>query len=174
MEFRRVTMCGHSLTIVSEKNHFERTRKMKKKLTIIFLSILLCILFGLTGCKDTEKEGAIAEAAAAKKELARVKADLAKITSEQNNLKLELATVTEARDKLQAMVGQAANIKEQLAELTKQRDTAIAKATGAQGMAEQIQKITGLQGQNKKLQEMIDELKKNLGSKVEIPSIPKL
>ena len=180
MEFRRVTMCGHSLTIVSEKNHFERTRKMKKKLTIIFLSILLCILFGLTGCKDTEKEGAIAEAAAAKKELARVKADLAKITSEQNNLKLELATVTEARDKLQAMVGQAANIKEQLAGLTEERDTAIAKAAGAQGtveqlksqLAEQIQKITGLEGQNKELQEMIDELKKNLDIEIEIPSIP--
>jgi len=139
-------------------------------------------LFSLTGCKDTEKEEAVVEAAAAKTELTKIKADLASIMSERDNLKLDLATVIEARDKLQVAVDQAKNIKEQLAVLTKGRDTAIAKATSAQTMveklksqlAEQIQKITGLEGQNKKLQEMIDELKKNLGSEVEIPSIPKL
>ncbi|MFC1739108.1 hypothetical protein ACFL1G_08680 [Planctomycetota bacterium] len=164
------------------KNLFERIKKMKQKFTIIFLTILLCSLFSLTGCKDTEKENAIAEAAAAKTELTKVKADLAKITSEQDNLKLELATVTEARDRLQAAVDQAKNIKEQLAGLTEERDTAIAKATEVQSiveklksqLAEQIQKVLGLEGQNKKLQEMIDELKKNLGSEVEIPSIPGL
>ncbi len=58
----------------------------------------------------------------------------------------------------------------------------IAKATGAQSiveklksqLSEQIQKITGLEGQNKKLQEMLEELKKKLGGEMEIPSIPKL
>ena len=156
--------------------------KLKKNLALIFLSILLCSLFSLTGCKDTEKEEAVAEAAAAKTELTKIKANLASIISEGENLKLKLAAVTEARDKLQAMVGQAKNIKEQLAALTKERDAAIAKATGAQSiveklksqLAEQIQKVTGLQGQNKKLQEMIDELKKNLGSEVKLPSIPGL
>jgi chromosome segregation ATPase len=156
--------------------------RSKKKPTIIFLAIFLCSVLSLTGCKDTEKENAIAEAAAAKEELIKVKADLANIMSERDNLKLELTAVTEARDKLQAAVGQAANIKEQLAGLTEERDTAIAKAAEAQSivenlksqLAEQIQKVTGLEGQNKKLQEMIDELKKNLGGKVEIPSLPKL
>ena len=156
--------------------------RSKEKLTIIFLSILICSLFGLAGCKDTEREQAVAEAAAAKEELIKVKADLASIMSERDSLKLELATVTDARDKLQAAVDQAKNIKEQLAGLTEERDTAIAKATEAQSIveklksqsAEQIQKVVGLESQNKKLQEMIDELKKNLGSEVEIPSIPKL
>ena len=156
--------------------------RSKEKLTIIFLSILVCSLFGLAGCKDTEKEKAVAETAAAKTELTKVKADLASIISERDNLKLELATVIEARDKLQATTGQDTIIKEQLAELTQERDTAIAKATGAQTMveklksqlAEQIEKITGLEGQNKKLQEMLEELKKKLGGEKEIPSIPKL
>ena len=156
--------------------------KPKKKLTIIFLSILLCSLFGLTGCKDTEKEKAVIEAAAAKAKLAKVKADLARIMSERDNLKLQLATVTEARDKPQAAVDQAINVKEQLAELTKERDTAIAKAIDAQTMVErlksqlqeQMQKVVAIEGQNKKLQEMIDELKKKFGGKMEIPSIPKL
>lgn len=155
--------------------------KVNEKLTIISLAILCCTL-SLTGCKDTGKEEALAETAEAKAELAKVKADLARITSERDNLKLELATVTEARDKLQAFVEQATNIKEQLARLTKERDTAITKATDAQTMVgklkgqlqEQIEKTIGLEGQNKKLQEIIDELKKKLGSEVEIPLIPKL
>ena len=156
--------------------------KSREKLTIIFLSILICSLFGLAGCKDTEKEEAVAEAAAAKEELTKIKANLASIMSEGENLKLKLAAVTEARDKLQAAVDQAKNVKEQLAGLTEERDTAIARATEAQSIVEklksqlagQIQKIIGLEGENKKLQEMIDELKKNLGSEVELPSIPKL
>ena len=153
---------------------------MKKKVAILIFG-LLCLSTGLTGCKDTEKENAIAEAAAAKTELTKVKADLTKITSERDNLKLELATVIEARDKLQATVGQTTNIKEQLAGLTEERDTAVAKATSAQTiadklkgqLAEQIQKIAGLEGQNKQLQAMVDELKKKLGGGIEIPAAPK-
>ena len=156
--------------------------KPKEKLTIIFLAILLLSLLSLTGCKDSEKEKAVAEAAAAKAKLAGVKADLTKITSERDNLKSELAAVIEARDKLQAATDQAIDVKEQLTELAKERDIAIAKVTGAQTMVdklkgqlqEQIQKSLGLEGQNKKLQEMIDELQKKLGSEVGIPSIPKL
>lgn len=156
--------------------------KPKEKLTIIFLAILLFSLLSLTGCKDSEKEKAVAEAAAAKAKLAGVKADLAKITSERDNLKSELAAVIEARDKLQAATDQAIDVKEQLTELAKERDIAIAKVTDAQTMVdklkgqlqEQIQKSLGLEGQNKKLQEMIDELQKKLGSEVGIPSIPKL
>ena len=156
--------------------------KPKEKLTIIFLAILLFSLLSLTGCKDSEKEKAVAEAAAAKAKLAGVKADLTKITSERDNLKSELAAVIEARDKLQAATDQAIDVKEQLTELAKERDIAIAKVTDAQTMVdklkgqlqEQIQKSLGLEGQNKKLQEMIDELQKKLGSEVGIPSIPKL
>lgn len=156
--------------------------KPKEKFIIIFLAILLGSSLSLTGCKDTEKEKAVIEAATAKAELAKVKADLAKIMSERDNLKLQLATVTEARDKPQAAVDQAINVKEQLAELTKERDTAIAKAIDAQTMVErlksqlqeQMQKVVAIEGQNKKLQEIIDELKKKFGGEMEIPSIPKL
>ena len=156
--------------------------KSKKNLAVIFLSILLCSLFSLAGCKDTEKEEAVAEAAAAKTELTKIKANLASIMSERESLKLKLTTVTEARDKLQAMVGQVTNIKEQLAGLTEEHDAAIVKATEAQSLvaklkgqlAEQVKKATGLEDQNKNLQKMIDELKKKLSSEVEVPSIPGL
>lgn len=154
--------------------------RSKGKLTIILLSILMCGLLGLAGCKDAEKESAIAEAAAAKTELAKVKADLAGVIGERDGLKLELATVIEARDKLQVAVDQAKTIQEQLAGLTKERDAATAKATEAQGIIkrlqsqldEQIRKVVGLESENTQLQEMIAELKKNFGNMVENPSIP--
>jgi len=165
-----------------------------RKLTIIFLAVLLCSSLGLTGCKDTEKEKAVAEAAAAKAELSAVKVILAQSETERDNLKTsmtnlseslknaksELTTIMQARDKLQAAVDQAMNVKEQLAELTKERDTAIAKAMSAQAMVdklkgqlqEQIQKVVGLEGQNKNLQEMIDDLKEKLGEGLNIPKLP--
>ena len=151
------------------------------KITIVFLTLLCCSLL-LVGCKDTEKEEAVVEAAAAQTELAKMKANLASIMSERDNLKLQLTTVIKARDKLQKMVGQASDIKDQLAGLTKERDEAFTKAAGEQTMVEtlksqlnaQIQKVAGLEAQNGKLQGMIDELKKNLGSGVETPSIPGL
>ena len=156
--------------------------EIKKKLTIIFLAIFMCSLFSLTGCKDPEKEQAVAEAAAAKIELSKVKNALSDIVSERDNLKLKLTTAIEARDKLQDAIEKAKDIKEKLTVLTKERDTAIAKLADTQGIveklksrvAEQVQKVAGLEGQNKKLQGIIAELKENLGGEVEMPSIPKL
>ena len=147
--------------------------KSKKNLVVIFSYILLCGLFSLTGCKNAAEEEAVAEAETAKIELTKVKAELASMISKGKDLKLKLAAVTEARDKLQGVA-------EQLGGLTKERDSAIAKAIEAQGMVEklksqlteQIQKVTGLQDQNQKLQEMIDALKSNLGGEEQIPSIP--
>lgn len=156
--------------------------RSKEKLTVIFLSVLLCSLFSLIGCKDAEKEQAVAEAAETKIELTKVKALLAGATSDLDGLKLKMATVVEARDKLQTALEQAGKIKDQLAGLTEQRDAAIAKATEAQGLveklkgqlAEQVKKAVGLESQNKKLQEMLGELKKSIGTEAEIPSIPGL
>ena len=154
----------------------------KVKKVFVLLLIATVVSFGLTGCKDAEKEEAIAEAATAKTELTKIKATLAGIMSERNNLKSQLTTVMEARDKLQVIAGQAANIKEQLAGLTSERDSALAKAMEAQSMvtklkgqlAEQVQKVTELGGQNNNLQAMIDELKKKLSGGTEIPSFPEL
>jgi len=154
---------------------------MAKVKLIIMLLAVLCYSLTLTGCKDAEKEKAVAEATDAKAELAKVQDDLTAITNERDSLKSELAAAIQARDKLQAAADQATTIQEQLSELTKERDTAIAKSTDAQSvieklksaLQEQIQKVTGLEGQNKKLQDMIEQLKKQLGSEVKIPELPK-
>ena len=156
--------------------------KMTKTLTVVFFAMFLCSLFSLTGCDDPEKENAVAEAAEAKTALSKVKETMAGIVSERDNLKLKLTTVTEARDKLKTAVEKAKEIKGQLAGITKQRDEALAKMADAQTtianlkskLSGHIQKITGLEGQNKKLLDMIAELKKNLGGGAKIPAIPKL
>ena len=167
--FSLACFCRHRYNVSNSNKGFNRKGKKMmyaKKITLISM-VLLCG-FVLIGCKDSAKEEAVAEASAAKIELSKVK--------------LELAAVTEARDKLQAIAGQATNIKEKLTVLTQERDATIAKATGAQTMVEnlktqlsdQLKKVTELQGQNTKLQEIIDGLKKKLGGEIEVPSLPAL
>ena len=164
----------------------------------VALLALFCLL-GLTGCKDPEKEKALADAEAAKATLAGVrtelegikatlnttqkerdglKADVSGLSSSLENLKTQLAAVTQVRDKLQGAAEQVTTLKDQLTGLTRDRDSALAKAADTQGMVEklkgqleeQIQKVTGLQGQNTKLQQTIDELKKLVGA-TKIPGV---
>lgn len=170
------------------------------KKTFMLLLITTVISLCLTGCKDAEKESAIAEAAATKTELAKVKAELGDaiskldtaVTDAKNaqtiieNLKGQLSVQTqkiEDQNKtIQKMIGQAKDIKENLVGMTQERASAIAELTISKAAIEifksqlkdQTQKITGLEGKNKKLQEMIEEMKKKLSGKTEIPSIPKL
>jgi chromosome segregation ATPase len=171
-----------------KKTYSERIKKMKTKLAIVFLAALCCLL-GLSGCKDAEKEEALKETAELRTELIRVKGILTKTEIERDELKAKVSELSESLkaaqtkiDDLMQSSSQAVDITEQLARLTEQRDTAIAKATDAQTLVEklgsqlqeQLQKSAGLENENKKLQETIDELQKKLDSEVEIPSLPKL
>ncbi len=163
--------------------------KPMEKFIFISLALLLYTLLGLNGCKDTEKENAIKEAAEAKAELASVRSILEKTKMQKEELEAKVSEVTEslnaAKAKMETLIQsgtQAVNFKEKLDELTKQKDNAIAKAADSQTMVQtlktqlqqQLQKITGLEGQNTKLQQLIDELKNKLGAEVQIPSIPNL
>jgi len=135
------------------------------------LLVLFC-LFALPGCKDAEKERALADAKAANTALAELKTQL-------GDVKVKLAAATEARDKLQAAADEAATLKNQVAQLTQERDAALAKAAEAQNMVEklnrqlqdQIQKVTALQEQNAKLQQAIDQLNK-IVSAIKPPEAP--
>ena len=121
----------------------------KQKLALMFLAILVCSL-SLMGCKDAEKEKALAEAAQAK-------AELAKTESERDAIKAELATVTEARDKLQKqLLSKLTTLQNEDATKAKETQAQINKLMGQ--LKEQTEKAIGLQEQNKKLQETIDSL----------------
>jgi chromosome segregation ATPase len=135
------------------------------------LLALFCLL-ALTGCKDAEKEKALADAKAANTNLAEARTQL-------ESVKGELATVTQARDQLQTAAKQVETLRDQVTQLAKDKDAALAKAADALNavdklksqIEEQVQKITGLQEQNKKLQQLVDDLKKKLGE-VKLPGIP--
>ena len=157
---------------------------MKKNITITLLA-LFCFSIGLTGCKDTGSS----EAAQAKAELAKVKGILEQTQKERDDLKGKLAEITEslktAQTKIDSLIqssSQATDIEDKLAALTKDKDGAIAQAADAQTLIEklkaqlqeQILKVTGLEGQNQKLQEMIEQLKKQLGGGIKTPEMPKL
>ena len=114
---------------------------MKCKLILTSLIVLGCSL-ALTGCNDGAKE----------------KAELAKVKATLEEAELELANVTQARDKLQ----------EQVNELIKSRDAAVIEAKNAKAridkltsqLQEQMKKIDKIQEQIKKVQMTIEELQK--------------
>lgn len=94
------------------------------------------------------------------------------------NLKTQLAAVTEVYDKLQAAAEQVTTLRDQFTQLAQDKDSALAQAASAQNMVDklkselqgQIQKVTSLQEQSKKLRQAIEELKK-LGSAIKIPEV---
>ena len=164
----------------------------------VALFALFCLV-SFSGCKDPEKEKALADAEAAKTALAKVRTELEAVnatldatqkekdgfktkvgdlSASLENLKTQLTAVTEVRDKLQAAAGQVTTLKDQLAQLTQDKDAALAKAASAQSMVDEIQKelqgqmqkVTSLQDQNEKLRQAIEELKK-LGSSIKIPGV---
>jgi predicted nucleic acid-binding Zn-ribbon protein len=118
-----------------------------------------------------------------------VKSLLEKTQNERDSLKAKVTEISEslkaARTKIDTLVtgtGQVMNVEDKLTKLAEEKDAALAKAKDAQTLAEnlksrlqeQVKKVAGLEDKNKKLQDMIDELKKSLDNNIEIPSIPKL
>ena len=163
-----------------------------KKVFMLLLTIGVVSL-GLMGCDDAEKEKAIAEAAEAKVELRKVKAELADTITERDTAESKATRLqtmvdkltsqsTEQTQKVTDIEGNNKTLQEKIVALTQGRDSAIANATSGQAiveklksqLAEQAQKITGLEVKNMDLQNLIDELKKKLSGKIEMPPIPKL
>jgi predicted nucleic acid-binding Zn-ribbon protein len=167
----------------------------KNHVTLVVLGSLLL----LAGCKDPEKEKAIADANAAKAALAQaqtelksVKEQLAAAQKERDDLKTnvgglttsltgvqsQLTTVTQARDQLQDAVKGIPALKDQVTQLGQDKVAALAKATNAENMVADLKsqlkgltdKITSLTDQNSKLQAALDELKKKIGQ-INIPGI---
>lgn len=160
--------------------------KTKKTLTVVFMAIFLFGLFIFAGCDDPGKEKAVAEAAAeaanAKAMLSTVKDNLAAMASERDDLKSKLETVTKAHDELKAAAAKVQEFQDKLVSITKERDESLVKMAAAQTaitdlqskLAEHIKKIAGLEEQNKKLLDVIADMKTNIGGEVKTPEIPKL
>ena len=181
------------------------------------IGLMLCIV-ALVGCKDTEKQQAMARADAVEAELREAKTQLQATQSECDELKTtvgdlskssqdfksQLNTITQLKDQASAIVTEReatisqlkdqvstinteseaaiSQLKDQVSTINTEREAAIAKVTDAQAtiekmtsqLQEQVQKVLALEELNKKLQAMIDELKKNLVDEIKLPQIPGL
>lgn len=125
----------------------------------VALFALFCLCF-FSGCKDPEKEKALADAEAAKTALAEVRTELQAVkatldatqkeregfktkvsvlSASLENLKTQLTAVTEVRDKLQAAAEQVTTLKDQLILLAQDKDAALAKVASAQSMVDKLQ-----------------------------------
>jgi chromosome segregation ATPase len=151
---------------------------------------VLCFSVNLTGCSDTESQQAKARAAAAEAENKEIQAQYLAVQGEHNKLKTQVSGLLQSVQDLKSQIGTAtqlkdsaiATLKEQANKLIVDRDSAMAKLTTAQAtiagmksqLQEQIQKFTRLEGQNKELMLVIDELKNKLGTELKLPVIPKL
>jgi len=163
------------------------------------IGFMLCIV-ALVGCKDTDKQQAIARADAAEAELREAKTRLQATQSERDELKTtvgdlskslqdfksQLSTITQLKDQASTIITEReatiSQLKDQVSTIITEREAAIAKVADAQAtiekmtsqLQEQVQKVLVLEEQNKKLQAMIDELKKKLVDVIKLPQIPGL
>ena len=134
------------------------------RIAVVLLTLLCCSVL-LTGCKDVEKEKALEEVSNLKAQLTKTESDLAQITSEKDALKSEVKTIKQTLDKLQAAADKAVTLEEKTARLIMERDHALDKAASADvllkqlrsQLAEQVQKTSTLQEQNKTLQDTISK-----------------
>lgn len=139
--------------------------RTKPKISIVFLAMLCCLLM-VAGCKEGEKEQALAEAAEAKAQLATTQVDLARSAKDKDALTLQLATAAQARDTLQ----------EQVDKLTKSRDEAVKSAQKQIKsltvlLRDQSKETARLEAQNEKLQATINELQNKLKAAVTLPKL---
>ena len=83
----------------------------------MMLSVMLCCLILLTGCKDDEKEKAL---------------------DEVTNLKTQLSQITAERDTLKTAADKVITLREKLDKVTKERNMAVDKARNAQAEVERL------------------------------------
>jgi septal ring factor EnvC (AmiA/AmiB activator) len=134
-------------------NSNRKSKIINHKSVCAFVVVLACTL-ATGGCKDKQKEQALAEAQEAQASLVKVRADLAKTKRELADLKVELTAVKEDRDALQAQVKQLTEERGgALAEALKTQETV--KSLAAQS-SQQALSVGSLQNEIKQLRALVE------------------
>ena len=145
---------GKRFRFISRKRKKGSLEMARWKVTV-FLAAVLVWSVVLTGCKDSEKEKAIAESAQAKTELVNVKGSLEKAISERDGLRSEMARLSDSLVKSTSELAAATQERDalvaQVASLTKELNAAAADANTAAGllqnMRESLQTLLQERGQ---------------------------
>lgn len=125
----------------------------RKMGTPAFLAALVCVLV-LGGCKDKQKEQALAEAQQAQASLAKVRGELAKTKRELADLKVELTAVKEDRDALHAQNKQL--MEERGGALAEAQKTQEKVKTLAAQSSQQALSVGALQNEIKQLRALVE------------------
>lgn len=141
----------------------------KAKLILNLTTLLICLVV-VNGCGHSAKERdkAVAEAKKAKAELAEVKALLSKAQRERDELKEEMAGISEEweqdKSKLAASVEQSeGELQDMVDRLTQERDIAIARAKTAEAAVKRLNnEVRELSEWNEELQAAIQRLQGQL------------
>jgi chromosome segregation ATPase len=164
---------------------------------VVCVGLIVCVVV-LNGCRDTEGQQARERADAVEARLQNAEAQHQATQGERDALKLEVSSLVQSMETLKAQLSSAAQLKEQVNTLMAERDSAVASLkdqaktllaerdaaiaqlnaaqTTINGLTSQLQaqvdKLSQLDEQNKKLQALIDELKSRLGSGITLPGFP--
>ena len=130
------------------------------------ITVLLCVLV-LSGCDNSEKEKALAQAAEAKASLLKIKTELIRTKAERDSIRDRLNETIEARDEL---AQQLKELNEDYDEVITETDTAdeeLGKSREAiqilmSQMLEQTKKLNQLENQNSGLKATIEQLQTEL------------
>jgi chromosome segregation ATPase len=189
--------CCRCLAIVSGET--ERSLTMIGSFKVWVAVVAVCGVLALPGCKDEEKEKAIADAKAAKQSLADaqtqmaglkteltaaqkerddLKGNVGNLTTSLTGVKTELTSLTATKDQLQKTVDTIPAMKDQLTQLAKDKADALVKATNAEALVADLKtqlktitdKVASLEAEKAKLLASIDDLKKKVSS-ISIPGL---
>ena len=109
---------------------------MAKKRLMILIPAILCWVFMVTGCKDSDGDRAIAEAAEARAELVKVIAILEQTKTDKEELESEVAELSRELEKTKSEVVTIVQLygesRTEVSELSGERDIAIAEANDTQ------------------------------------------
>jgi methylase of polypeptide subunit release factors len=113
-----------------------RDNKMANKRLMFLIPVILCWMFMLTGCKDSDEDRAVLEAAEARVELAKVIAILEQTKTEKEELESEVAELSRELEKAKSEAATIVQLygesRTEVSELTEERDRAIAEANDTQ------------------------------------------
>ncbi len=153
-----------------------RDNAMAKKRLMILIPAIFCWTIMPTGCKDSDGDRAVAEAAEARAELAKVIAILEQTKTEKEELESEVAELSRELEKTKSEVATIVQLygesRTDVSELTGERDRAIAEANDTQETVKKLRYQLKKKGEEAlEFKEWMEELQatiKNLESQLKV------
>ncbi|MHC4737288.1 MAG: methyltransferase domain-containing protein [Planctomycetota bacterium] len=153
-----------------------RDNTIAQKRLMILIPAILCWMFILTGCKDSDEDRAVLEAAETRVELAKIISILEQTKAEKEELESEIAELSRELEKTKSEVATIVQLygesRTEVSELTEERDRAIAEANDTQETVKKLRYQLKKKGEEvlgfKEWMEELQATIKNLESQLKV------